>query len=172
MVISETRDSPGTIKRLTIAAIVDLSSASGDAITVDSIKAIIQRAVGFDDLGRDDKIEVLEASLVIPEVPVEEPGIMPLYEQYKPIIEAVLVGLAATIAFFMAVLALRKLRPVIVKDDNAPGFNREDYERMAELSQKARANPEVAARILATWLGQEGQNETPETEVPRKSRAA
>ena len=172
MVVSETRDNPGTIKRLTIAAIVDLSSASGGEITVDSIKAIIQRAVGFDDLGRDDKIEVLEAALALPEVPVEEPGLMPLYEQYKPIAEAILVGLGATIAFFIAVLALRKLRPVIVKDDNAPGFNREDYERMAELSQKARANPEVAARILATWLGQEDQNETPETEVPRKSRAA
>ena len=83
-----------------------------------------------------------------------------------------MVGLGATLAFFIAVLALRKLRPVIVQEDNGPGFSREDYERMAELSQMARANPEIAARILSTWIGEGTPKESTETEAPRQSRAA
>ncbi len=175
--------SPGTIKRLTVAVVADLTSETveGDepdaavtspSITKEDVEDIVKNAVGFDDVGRDDTIQVVVAPLSVPEIATEDPGFMPLYEQYQPLIEAVLVGLGATLAFFIAVLALRKLKPVIEQEDAVPGFNREDYERMAELSQKAKANPEVAARILATWLGQELPNETPETEAPRRSRAA
>lgn len=181
---SETvHENPGQIKRITVAAIVDLSPGETDeagdtaaaatpAVTLEQVEAIVQQAVGF-DIDRGDQIKVVPAMLPGPPVVTPEvPGFLPLYEEYKPLIEAALVGLGATIAFFMAVLALRKLRPVIVQEDTGSGFNREDYERMAELSQKARANPEVAARIISAWLGQEVPTAIPETEAPRKSRAA
>ncbi len=146
-------------------------AAAATAISVEQVKNIIRVAVGFDE-DRGDQIEVVTTSLSTPVVPTETPGFLPLYEEYKPLIEAALVGLGATLAFFIAVLSLRKLRPVIVQEDTAPGFTREDYERMAELSQKAKANPELAARIISTWLGQGLPAESAETEVPRQSRAA
>lgn len=178
-----THINPGTINRITVAAIVDLGATTADdstegaaaaspaTITVEQVEALVQQAVGF-DAERGDQITVATATLNVPVVEPVTPGFMPLYEQYRPLVEAGLVGLGATIAFFIAVLSVRKLRPVIVQEDTAPSLNREDYERMAELSQKARANPEVAARIISAWLGQEPPAETPETEVQRKSRAA
>lgn len=184
---SETvHENPGQIKRITVAAVVDLSppaadesgdeaaaaAAAGSTMTLEKATKIVQNAVGFDS-ERGDQIEVVAHTLPSPPVITPEvPGFLPLYEEYKPLIEAALVGLGATIAFFMAVLALRRLRPVIVQEESNTGFNREDYERMAELSQKARANPEVAARIISAWLGQEIPPQSSETEAPRKSRAA
>lgn len=177
-----THINPGTINRITVAAIVDLGAtgtedspdgaeAPASTITVEQVEALVQQAVGF-DAERGDQITVATATLNVPVIEPVAPGFMPLYEQYRPLIEAGLVGLGATIAFFIAVLSVRKLKPVLVQEDTAPSLNREDYERMAELSQKARANPEVAARIISAWLGQEPPADSPETEVQRKSRAA
>lgn len=179
---SETiRKHPGQLKRLTVSAAVDLTvptaegeeapTAAAPTLTEEQIKSLIQGAVGF-DASRGDVINVVLTALHVPEAVVEPPGIMPMYEEYKPLIEAALVGLGATMAFFIAVLSLRRLRPVIVQDEAAGNFSREDYQRMAELSQKARENPELAARILSTWLGQEDADTPPEREAPRRSRAA
>jgi flagellar M-ring protein FliF len=181
---SETiRKHPGQLKRLTVSAVVDLTVpapandsvetavATAPTLTEEQITALIQGAVGF-DASRGDVINVVLHALHVPEVAVEPPGLMPMYEEYKPLIEAALVGLGATMAFFIAVLSLRKLRPVIVQDETSGGFSREDYQRMAELSQKARENPELAARILSTWLGQEDTNTPSERETLRQSRAA
>ena len=170
-------ETPGTIKRLTVAVVADLGSGGSDEntdapqVATEDVEAIVKQAVGFNS-SRGDEIKVQDSPINVPVYEPEVPGFMPLYQEYKPLIEAVLVGLGATVAFFMAVLALRKLRPVIAQEDTEPGFNRDDYERMAELSRKARSNPEIAARILSTWLNQESKNESPETEVPRNSRAA
>jgi len=176
------RRNPGQLKRLTVAAVVDLtvpapaegeeaSTAAAPTLTEEQIKSLIQGAVGF-DASRGDVINVVLHALHVPEVVEEPPGIMPMYEEYKPLIEAALVGLGATMAFFIAVLSLRKLRPVLVQDEATGNFSREDYQRMAELSQKARENPELAARILSTWLGQDDTDVPAEREAPRRSRAA
>ncbi len=177
---SETiRVTPGEIRRLTVAVVADLSvpedsESAAPPLTEEAVEDIVRQAVGF-DAARGDTISVVSAPISPPEPVEEPPGLLPLYEQYRqyrPLAEAVLVGLGATMAFLIAVLSLRRLRPVLVQDESSLGFTREDYERMAQLSLKARENPELAARIVATWLGQDADVTSPEREVRRPSRAA
>ncbi|MCP4857381.1 MAG: flagellar M-ring protein FliF [Fuerstiella sp.] len=185
------RENPGQIVRLTVAAIVDLTppappapaaaeGAEGGAapapvaaaIDVTQIEEIIKQAVGYDSV-RGDEIQVVNAVLG-GGLPVEEaPGILSLYEQYEPIIQTVVTSLIAGIAFLLGFLLLKKMKPVMVTDPSGEqALSVEEMQRLATLSDQAKSNPEVAAKILAGWLGaEEDQTNTPDSPLPA-SRAA
>lgn len=183
------KDSPGRINRLTVAAIVDLTppaAVQGDgaadttttpapvaaAVDVTQIEDIIKQAVGY-DAARGDEIQVVNAPLG-GRVPVAAaPGIMTTYQQYEPLIQPVVTSLIAGIAFLMGFLLLRKMKPVMVNDSSGEQtLTVEEMQRLAALSDQAKSNPEVAAKILAGWLGAE-ENQAEETDpVLAASRAA
>ena len=182
-------DNPGKINRLTVAAIVDLTppaAVQGDgaadttatpapvaaAVDVTQIEDIIKQAVGY-DAARGDEIQVVNAPLG-GRVPVAAaPGIMTTYQQYEPLIQPVVTSLIAGIAFLMGFLLLRKMKPVMVNDSSGEQtLTVEEMQRLAALSDQAKSNPEVAAKILAGWLGAE-ENQAEEIDpVLSASRAA
>ena len=182
-----TRDSPGKIIRLTVAAIVDLTPPApapvqgGGAgvpapvvanVAVAEIENIIKQAIGYDAV-RGDEIQVVDAILG-GGLPVEvAPGIMTTYQQYEPLIQTVVPSLVAGIAFLMGFLLLKKMKPVMVNDSSGEQtLTVEEMQRLAALSDQAKSNPEVAAKILAGWLGAEDDQDEDSDRVLPASRAA
>jgi flagellar M-ring protein FliF len=185
------RDNPGKINRLTVAAIVDLTPPAAvqsdgsaapapapapapvaTAVDVTQIEDIIKQAVGY-DASRGDEIQVVNAPLG-GRVPVEAaPGIMTTYQQYEPLIQTVVTSLIAGIAFLMGFLLLRKMKPVMVNDPSGEQtLTVEEMQRLAALSDQAKSNPEVAAKILAGWLGAEEDQAEESDPVLSATRAA
>jgi flagellar M-ring protein FliF len=178
--IDETvRDIPGSITRLTIAAIVDLTPpevAEGEtpqpALQPEQVEKIIKQAVGF-DATRSDELEVLIAPLNSPLLVEEAPGLVSTWEQYEPLVQPVLVGLGAVIAFFMGLTVLKKIKPVVVTQGTEPQMTLSELQRLASISQQAKQNPEVAATILQSWLGAVEEEEQEGTgSSPTQRRAA
>ncbi len=182
------RENPGKIIRLTVAAIVDLTPpappavADGDPaappapvaapIDVTQIESIIKQAVGYDSV-RGDEIQVVNAVLG-GGLPIEEtPSILSLYEQYEPMIQTVVTSLIAGIAFLLGFLLLRKMKPVMVTDSSGEqALSVEEMQRLAALSDQAKSNPKVAAKILAGWLGaEEDQTNTADSSLPASKAA-
>lgn len=169
--ISETvRELPGMIRRLTIAAVVDLSKkgaagAGAPTVSEQAIQEVLKTAVGFDG-ARDDSIQVvfapldayadLESTVVAP----------PVWTQYTGLIEAASLGIAAFVAFILGVLVIRRLRPLPVSSGHDLPLSAEDIGRLATLSQQVRENPGVTASILNNWL------HTPPSETSNQQRAA
>ncbi|MGE3998920.1 MAG: flagellar basal-body MS-ring/collar protein FliF [Planctomycetaceae bacterium] len=145
------KETPGRIKRLTVAAIVDLNAAEGGTaptVTTAEIESLIRQAVGFDQQ-RADEINVVSATLAgIPDMSVPA---VPLWDQYGPLLRNVSMGLAAVLMFVLGLLLLRRLRPLVVQATDAEG-NTESIRKLAELSIRARQNPELVAKVLETWL--------------------
>lgn len=145
------KETPGRIKRLTVAAIVDLSAAEGDnapTITTVEVESLIKQAVGFDEY-RNDVINVVSATLAgAPDLSLP---VAPVWEQYAPLIRNLSVGLAAVLMFVMGLLLLRRLRPVVVQASDADS-SEESIRRLAELSIRARENPDLVAKVLENWL--------------------
>ena len=181
------REIPGRIIRLTVAAIVDLTppaAADSDAtvgaspapvvapIDVTQIEAIIKQAVGYDPV-RGDEIQVVNAVLG-GGLPVEEsPGIITMYQQYEPIIQTVVTSLIAGIAFLLGFLLLKKMKPVMVTDSSGEqSLSIEEMQRLAALSEQAKSNPRVAAKILAAWIGAEEDHTHTSDSTQSASKAA
>lgn len=169
------RDIPGKITRLTVAAIVDLtppadpaaadpaadpaaSTPAAPSIDPTQIEAIVRQAVGLDET-RGDEIQVMTASL---NDDLEEPasGVMTMWQQYEPIIHTVGMGAIACGAFLMSFLLLRKLKPVTVTETTLePQLSLAEVQHLAALSEQAKNNPEVAAKILESWLGNQDNDD-------------
>ncbi|MEQ9408620.1 MAG: flagellar basal-body MS-ring/collar protein FliF [Fuerstiella sp.] len=182
-----TRDIPGKITRLTIAAIVELPTPTADPAAADGggapnaaaaatpaaldttlIESIVKQAVGFDQ-SRGDEIQVLTASLDAG-TPLEAPGLLSVWEQYEPLIHTTGMGLIAAMAFLMGFLLLRKMQPVIVTDPSADQqLSLEEVRQLAALSDQAKSNPDVAARVLAAWLGEESSEDQEEQPISAKA---
>ncbi|MCA9052893.1 MAG: flagellar M-ring protein FliF [Planctomycetaceae bacterium] len=148
-------EAPGTIRRLTVAAIVQIPASENDADEVSlpdksAVEAIIKQAVGFDST-RDDGIEVVvtTAPAVTPSLDLPVAG---QWEQYERLLRAASLGLAALVAATCGYLVLRRLSPVVVPVPSEEGLSVDAAERLAELSRRARQDPDAAARVLAAWL--------------------
>lgn len=152
---------PGQILRLTIAAVVHppqgTDAAQTPALDAASIEKIIKQAVGF-DASRNDEIAVLVAP------PGTAPAIMsplpptPWWEQYERLIRAASLGMGGLAALVLGWLVLRRLRPVTIAPAPAEGLSLEAAHRLAELSQLVREQPDVAAKVLATWIEEESSS--------------
>jgi flagellar M-ring protein FliF len=170
----------GTIKRLTVAVVVDLSAqaAAGPnaqapaAVTKEQIESIVKQAVGFDDQ-RNDKIEVLPAKLV--GIPVEDPTEVagaPFWERYSPLIRNASLGLSSLVALVLGLLILRRLRPVPAPATSVAAPQAERARQIAGLATQASANPEVVARIIRAWLKQSAGSEPDAVPFAPPSQAA
>lgn len=173
---------PGTIRRLTIAAMVNLvpgtddGTAAADGTTtttvdLEQIKSIIKTAVGF-DATRQDEIEVLEvASLQETEVATEEaPAASPL-DSLMPYILKGTLCFAAIVAMLIGWMTMRKTRPIELGAATERSINPQRARQLSELALLARNNPELFTSIVSAWTGQEGES-TDETAAQTGSRAA
>ena len=155
---------------MTVATIVDLTPAP-TAVADDEdataeppspqldptqIEDIVKQAVGFDQV-RGDEITVVSAPLT-PAFSDEPAAVINMWNDYEPMLRTFGMGVIAFAAFAMGFLVLRKLKPVTVTEtSHEPQLSLDEVRHLAELSEQAKNNPEVAAKILESWLGKEDE---------------
>ena len=166
--IDKVKEFGGTIKRLTIAAIVDQSPAASDEeevstaasdppVTKEQIEAIVKQAVGF-DARRNDEIEVLITKLdgaAFANAELLSPGFG--WEDYLRLAKQVSLGVAALVSFTLGLLMLRKLRPVVVSSSDENSGSRKEQAADRFLNQ-AKENPDALASVISAWLGDSGSD--------------
>ncbi len=162
------KETPGRIKRLTVAAIVDLTSPDDGpqtAITTSEIESLIKQAVGFDGK-RSDEINVVSSPLA-GVADVTQPA-TPVWREYAPLLRQLSFGVGAVLMFVLALLILRRLRPISLPAVDSD-MSDESVRRLAELTIRARQNPELVATVLAHWL--DDSQDTPSTPSVNTSRS-
>lgn len=163
-VIREFETRPGKVKRLSIAAVVDLQGQKQEGKTsldVKAIEGLIKNAVGFKD-DRDD-ITVTVGSLVQEETPIPGENDWVVVEQWQTIlrlVQAGSIGLLSVVLFVLGWMAIRgfrrsEARPEPVIEPPTPAASRV-VERISNL---AKENPEALAAVLSQWLDQASQNQ-------------
>ena len=158
------REAPGRIRRLTVAAVVQLPAAPDPAaassetpavaaVTREQVERIVKQAVGF-DATRNDQIEVIESVLTGNEglqmLPVTGTG----WDQYEPLIRNLSLGIAAIVALILGMMVIRRMKPIVVETESREALPTETVFRLAELSQQAKENPEAVASVVRSWLDQ------------------
>lgn len=146
---------PGAIKRLTVAATVDLSGATDEAgaatVTIEQVEALIKVATGFDE-DRTDSITVINAPL--PDLEVAEPIAAPTgWDQYRDVVQVVSLGLASVFAVVFGFLTLRRIKPITLPSDDGESEARR-ARLVADISDQASRDPETVSRIVAAWLNE------------------
>jgi flagellar M-ring protein FliF len=169
------REAPGRIKRLTIAAVVQLPDAaaagsngqSAPPIQQAQVEKIIKQAVGFDS-ARQDEIEVLVAPLAgnmdLQAPPVAAPG----WEQYESLLRNVSLGLASLVALGLGLMVIRRMKPIVVETESKDVLPAESILKLAEIAQQARENPEAVATVIRSWLNLPAASAAPLPQSKRK----
>jgi flagellar M-ring protein FliF len=167
-----THDIPGSVKRITVAAIVDLNGGANGAddpaaapvpgATAEEIEQIIKQAVGF-DVARNDEIQVIIAPLQPLAPLIEAPGPMAWWDTYGPAIQWGILGLSVTAFLILGLLLIRRMTPIAVAPSGETSLSLDEMRRLMTLSDQARQNPDLVATILNSWM------ESPETESQQTS---
>jgi len=117
-------EAPGRLQRLTVSAAVDIPEpASGGAkLAIEDIKKVIEQAVGFSET-REDAIQVLESPLAgMPAV--DDPAISGgPWKQYEGLVRNASLGIASLVVLAIALLTLKKMRPVVVTPPVTDGLS-------------------------------------------------
>lgn len=154
----------GAITRLSVAVIVDISGIkppaggandpnASPALDQQQIEKLVRNAVGIQE-ERQDVIEVVLAPLA-PEV-VEAPAAPGFdWQQWQPLIQSVSLGLAATLAFLIGMMLMKRMKPIVITETVGPGIPLADARRLAAISEQAKAHPEIVANVLSAWLNEE-----------------
>jgi len=149
-------EAAGTIKRLTVAAIVQLPEGEQGAappLTKEQVEGILKQAVGFDEQ-RDDMIEVLVGELAGDTVG-QPTGLAPFgWDQINRLVRNASLGLAAIVALVVGLMIVRKLKPVEVSSRPSGMLTMEQAQRIADLSSQAAAKPDVIGKVVRAWLGE------------------
>lgn len=156
------REAPGTILRVSVAAIVQLpkppeeGAEDGAApfipVTTEQIQRLIQQAVGF-DASRGDEIEVVASQFVgLPEI-VEPIGFAGLPTGLESLLRSASLGIAAIVALIIGWMTVKKLKPVVVEVDRRKSLSPEVRERLATLTDEIRERPDAMSTVLSTWMG-------------------
>ena len=149
--------SGGTVQRLTVAAIVDVSVAN-DALsenetpmTQDEVERIIKAAVGFDD-SRNDDVQVVMTRLqgISTDAELEAP---PMWDKYNQLARSSSLGIAAFVALILGFVYLRKLRPLTVPGESKGESKASRSSAFSDLASQAKQNPEAVSAIISAWLG-------------------
>jgi flagellar M-ring protein FliF len=162
-VTQELEDKMGSIERITVAALVDLSVDDKDGkkeapMSVSDAEEIIKRAVGF-KTGRDD-IKVTSTrltGLATDALPDDEWLGVQRWQNIATLVRQASLGVAALAALGMGWMALRRLQPSgpapapTQAPEPAPPERNPTLDRLAQTAQQ---NPEALARVLAKWLDQ------------------
>ncbi|MCR9198430.1 MAG: flagellar basal-body MS-ring/collar protein FliF [Planctomycetaceae bacterium] len=169
--IDETvKDSPGTIKRLSIAAIVDLTAdedpaaaagntgaaATPPALTEQDVEAIIKQAVGYDEARLDGFTVAFAPMKKI--VPVAAPpSLVSTFQEYEGLVDRAILALGMALAAVLGFLALRRMKPVMVENTASDGLSPEQLTQILELSERVKGSPDAAAQILSVWMGEDDE---------------
>lgn len=181
-------DSPGTIIRLTVAAIVDLSpppvdpdapiDANADAnaaplaqLAKTDVEAIIRQAVGYNE-DRNDALQVLFAPMRPIPSNVVPPSFVSTVTEYEELIDKAILGLGVMLAAILGFLALKKMKPVVVSSERTAGLSPEQLTSILELSEKVKGSPDAAAQILSLWMGDEESDEATKAAAASQQRKA
>lgn len=173
--IEETRTvHPGAIRRLTVAAMVQLkdpppvgdpaddkapakggsepaTTAAKEQITAEQVELLIKHAVGFDP-SRNDEIEVAIVDHIATAIPLDIAEPEDPLTAILPIVKSASLGIAALVALVIALLTLKKLRPIEVPAAGRD-ISPERARQLNELAALARSNPELVSGIMASWMG-------------------
>ena len=181
-------DLPGRILRLTVSAVVDPSadgeSADGTAGSATAgsagaaassrdmakIEDLIKQAVGF-DLARGDEFSIVIDKLAPPGDVDTIPVAGFVWQQYESLIQSVSLGLTALVALTIALLLMKKMKPVVMTAPLEEPMSMADMLRLKTLSEQAKANPQVVANILAAWIGEGSVGETESIPVPKTAES-
>jgi flagellar biosynthesis/type III secretory pathway M-ring protein FliF/YscJ len=129
-----------------------------------SIEALVKQAVGFRDGVDQFNLEFFEFVDLLPTTEVA-PSLLP-WDQIQTIFRNLSLGIAAIVAFLIGRKTLQSLQPT--GNPNSAGLGGEQVERMAQLSELVKQNPQVFSKILASWA-----NETnPDKNEQPRSKAA
>ena len=166
------REQPGRVKRLTIAAVVQLpeesavgtepsiSTPAGSGISTASVEAIIKNAVGFDE-SRGDEIHVVAANLAFTPIATAPIPWWDRLDRYTPLVRAASLGLAALVALTLGMAAMRRIKPVVIVSPSANPLAPEVVERLNALSAQMQTHPEAVTTVLATWLDNSSAQPSP-----------
>ncbi len=155
--------SPGRIKKISVAVLVDKSSIGENASAkISWIEELVKGAIGYNP-ERGDEIKVQVEEFVKPEVP--KPGIMDYVSQiYKPLL--LIIGLIFLYIFIVKPLIKAiapKPTPVEVTPKLTPGIVMTE-EEIGPMPQEIalgiiRSQPERAAMLIKKWLSEESAEE-------------
>ena len=175
-----TAEAPGRIRRITVAAVVDVPEpepATAGAKTKPapqldkaSLEALIKQAVGFDP-DRNDQVEVVLAKLAPMEPMAAAPPIASV-DSVKDLLRAASLGIVALVMGGIGLLTLRRLRPVVIEQPSTTEVSLTAARRLAALQEQARANPEAAAEVIKAWLGMKVSGEAAPPTSATSRRAA
>lgn len=121
------------------------------------IQDMVQTAVGFDDVKDNISLAVVE---FVDTLPTDIPVAFTLpWDQINQLVKNISLGIAALIAFLMARKAFKKIQP-----DPSTGSDIGDRRtQVNELSELVEQNPEVFAKIIASWSSLDEDNESENT---------
>jgi flagellar M-ring protein FliF len=157
--ISDLEQPAGTIERLTVAAMVDLSAADADqsgqaapAMTLKEAEEIVKRAVGFKPDRDEIKVSDVKLAGTATDSALDTEWLAAQrWQSYEKIARHSSLGIAALVALVLGRMVLKRL--------NAPSqaaaavADRPDRSRVLDqLATEAQQNPEAIARLLAAWL--------------------
>ena len=155
--VRELEDRMGAVTRLSVAALVDLTSPGegGKVISEAEAQAIIQQAVGF-RAGRD-AVTVSNVRL-IGELPAPEPDAelvrIQRMQNYVSLARNVCLALAVVLALaFVPLLLLRRRRPAATPVTAPPSEEERRRAEINRLATLARDDPERVATVLRLMLG-------------------
>jgi len=153
-------EAPGRLQRLTVSAAVDIpKNADGSApvLTKDQIALVIKQAVGFSTT-RDDAIEVVEGPLAgLPSLDDPALGGAGPWKQYEGLVRNASLGIASLVVLAIALLTLKKVRPVVVTPPVTDGMTVESSRRLSAIAKQVEDDPKAIAQMLETWLGEDNQ---------------
>jgi flagellar M-ring protein FliF len=160
--IQEYEDKMGTIDRLTIAALVDLSAADSTAkekavpaMTLADVQEIIKQAVGFKS--SRDEIKVSNVKLTGPTAPTIPEDDWQTVQQWQNIVNLVRnasLGVAALVALVLGWMFLRRFKPVPAAPTTEATDAPPPTLTLHRLSATAQQDPQAVAQILESWLDQ------------------
>ncbi len=155
--LQEQHEQTGKIKRLTVAAMVDLEQGQGAdgkaaAVTVDEVMDILKQAVGFDE-SRGDQIQVTVAPLASSAVhQALETAIVQAqrWQPYFTLAKYLSLAIGSVIALGIVWLLSKSMRSVAVERSSAR--QSADLILADELAQEALKNPDAVANAVRAWL--------------------
>jgi flagellar M-ring protein FliF len=179
-ILETVREAPAIIRRLTIAAVVDLGEAAEDTtmaqagvaglggaasgaeptaprVSKEDIERILKQAVGFDD-ARGDQIAVVVGRLAGSSLLALPPSsTAPPWEWYRELLRNASLGIASIVALILGFLLVGRMRPLAMPTSTGGAAQADRARRIAALSAHAMQDPDSLAKILQVWLGNSGQ---------------
>ena len=159
----ELEDRMGNVKRLTIAAMVDLAPDADSGRTnmgLADVQEIVKQAIGYHQ-GRDE-IKVSDVKLGVP-VPIVEPGEeagkLQRVQAYVGLARNVSLTVALVVTVGLAILLLARRRPAVARGPTAAETAAEQQRQQQALQrfeELARKDPDKVAGILTALMGSPG----------------